>query len=1245
MAKNKSDVKQLLVSSNYDDLDLLAVKNRAELLALLKAGRKKVFLRNYFSIKLFDLPSKGFKEFLSDDNNPDFEDPDIPESTIREIVKNDLNLEKLLSYQGPQNFMVNVRKKTDQSRQETAGYKDRKEVKQVYILKLVHAENLVGILCVASNEVEQGYGFVKNNLFFVSQLPAVMEMIISRETIALMYKQKDVIPSLVAKLSDIRDENDLIQYIENQLRERLGVNNILIHTYNVQNQTVQNFDATDTGSLYPQSGDRLIKEYTVYNGIHDRALVSDKPVIIHLGKNSLESSTELLGFRKAPDTIEMISIKLSCHNRIIGFLTCLSETTHYFDFGHMFLIESIAPQIALTLYRIQLSKSIRKNYGEKQILISLNNEISAVKEEGQLLKVIKTHLRMLFNFSDIAISVLVEQPGYQRILLAEPTDKRREHEGYENLLLDYYPATDGVFDQTLASKRSIIFDMKEIMKRKLIPDYLRWADGSGVKEFAAVALHNGDKKIGVFYVSSELEAYFNAGHLRIIESIASRLAAIVDGILINIDIVQKQREQATLLSLSNELASVRNKNDLFALINTKIKQLYQFAEVTINVEDEDRVYHRTFLSEDTEFNLKYPGSKKLAELRFSVADGVYSVIAASDQAVIYDLEKQYKYFQGIAYINFWIDQDMKELIGLPLKVGNRIIGVFFLYTKEKGTFLKRQLGFLQGICYQIAIVMDNVLANDRLILREQEKSVLLSISNDMTSVRTKNDLYEIVNTKLCNISLFGELVISLINEDKITRSAYIYRSMTPGLFHDHPGFEQASIEKYPIKDGIMDVALQSGSHLILDMDELIKRENGPSYVPFWHSYGMREMVGLPLRAGNEDIGILWVYLKTKGTLNNFHLTLLRGVSSQIAIALVNIQANDRITSQLDEISKYRQQLEEENSYLVKEIAGKFDYKDIIGKAGSMQTVFNMVNKVANSNSTVLVLGETGTGKELIARAIQSMSTRNKNIMIKLNCAALPASLIESELFGHEKGSFTGASEKRIGKFELANKGTLFLDEVGEMPLELQVKLLRVLQEREIERIGGSSVIPVDVRIIAATNRNLEREVAEGRFRADLYYRLNIFPITVPALRDRKEDIPVLAAHFINRYSKLTGKNIINISKKIEKDLVAYDWPGNVRELEHLIERSVLLNNGNTLRDVLLPTSRANDGSSETLKSNTAINSLEENEREHILLALKNSKGKISGRGGAAEILNINVSTLNARMRKLKITKDHIFKIE
>jgi transcriptional regulator with GAF, ATPase, and Fis domain len=317
-----------------------------------------------------------------------------------------------------------------------------------------------------------------------------------------------------------------------------------------------------------------------------------------------------------------------------------------------------------------------------------------------------------------------------------------------------------------------------------------------------------------------------------------------------------------------------------------------------------------------------------------------------------------------------------------------------------------------------------------------------------------------------------------------------------------------------------------------------------------------------------------------------------------------------------------------------------NFSGIIGEGPEMNRIFELIQLVAPSESTVVILGETGTGKELIARAIHNNSPRKDKMMVKVNCAALPAHLIESELFGHERGAFTGATDRRLGKFELANRGTLFLDEIGEMPLDLQVKLLRALQEKEIERIGGMATIKVDIRIIVATNRDLEKEVSEGRFRSDLYYRLNTFPITLPALRQRREDIPLLADYFIRRFSKKANKNINRLSNAALQDLLQYAWPGNVRELEHVIERSILFSTAGTLKQIYLPEAKV------TLRklnlSDVYIpRTMDEQERDHILRTLDYCNGKIAGTAGAAAILDLPPTTLHSKMRRLGISKAHI----
>jgi transcriptional regulator with GAF, ATPase, and Fis domain len=315
------------------------------------------------------------------------------------------------------------------------------------------------------------------------------------------------------------------------------------------------------------------------------------------------------------------------------------------------------------------------------------------------------------------------------------------------------------------------------------------------------------------------------------------------------------------------------------------------------------------------------------------------------------------------------------------------------------------------------------------------------------------------------------------------------------------------------------------------------------------------------------------------------------------------------------------------------------FKGIVGKSHLLLNVFDHITQVAPTDTAVLILGESGTGKERIADCIHKLSPRKGSPFVKVNCASLPSTLIESELFGHEKGSFTGAQDKRIGKFEKADKGTIFLDEIGEMPIELQVKLLRVLQEKEIERIGSKDTIKVDIRIIAATNRNLEKEVAEGRFRLDLYYRINVFPILLPPLRERNEDIPALAYHFMNYYNRKVGKKISGLSDKVLKKMMAYSWPGNIRELEHLIERSVLLTKGTTIEDISLSIIQRKETNS--VAEEIQMKTIHENERDYIIVVLKKCNGRIWGAGGAAQVLNIPPTTLISKMKKLGIKKEYI----
>ncbi|MEO1436968.1 MAG: sigma 54-interacting transcriptional regulator, partial [Bacteroidota bacterium] len=391
----------------------------------------------------------------------------------------------------------------------------------------------------------------------------------------------------------------------------------------------------------------------------------------------------------------------------------------------------------------------------------------------------------------------------------------------------------------------------------------------------------------------------------------------------------------------------------------------------------------------------------------------------------------------------------------------------------------------------------------------------------------------------------------------------------------------------------------------------------------------------PIHNSGKKLGTFELLSKNSKHLESINQEMLKGASDLIGTAIANILAYRKI-------EKLTQQLQQEKDYLTEEIKINSNFDEIVGTSETLQTVFNKVAQVAYADTTVMVYGETGTGKELIARAVHNLSPRKDRALIKLNCATLPPQLLESELFGHERGAFTGANERRIGKFEFANNGTIFLDEIGELPIELQAKLLRVIQEKEFERLGGNTVIKTNVRIIAATNRNLEKEISKGQFRADLFFRLNVFPIELPPLRDRKEDIPALAAHFLQRASRKLGKRIIGLSAQSLKALMGYDWPGNIRELEHLIERAVLLNKGTTLNVEIDKRARL-DAPENNAPGLFRVQTLREAERELILKTLKFVGGKVRGKGGAAELLDINASTLDSRMKKLGIEKMHLFR--
>ena len=428
------------------------------------------------------------------------------------------------------------------------------------------------------------------------------------------------------------------------------------------------------------------------------------------------------------------------------------------------------------------------------------------------------------------------------------------------------------------------------------------------------------------------------------------------------------------------------------------------------------------------------------------------------------------------------------------------------------------------------------------------------------------------------------------------------------------------------KDSLAERALQNGSSMIFSKEELQGFEN--EITKNLLAEGLRSLCCVPMMRPKGPLGVLVLGSTRSDAFQAEDLALLDQVANQLALAMENHLA-------ATEIKVLKQRLGEERKYLEGDIRHESQFTEIIGNSAGLKEVLEQVVTVSPSEATVLILGETGTGKELIARAIHRLSRRNDGPFIKMNCAAIPTGLLESELFGHEKGAFTGAINQKIGRMESADGGTLFLDEIGEIPLELQLKLLRALQDKEFERLGSNRTVKVNLRLVAATNRNLVEDVSQRRFRSDLYYRLSVFPILIPPLRQRKEDIPLLVRHFVGQFSRRMNRSIESIPHQTMEALTQWKWPGNVRELENLMERSVILSEGAALRVPLAELCPATSAE----EADQSDQNLDSVERQHIIRILRETRGALSGRDGAARRLGLKRTTLQSKMQRLKITRE------
>lgn len=679
-----------------------------------------------------------------------------------------------------------------------------------------------------------------------------------------------------------------------------------------------------------------------------------------------------------------------------------------------------------------------------------------------------------------------------------------------------------------------------------------------------------------------------------------------------------------LLGVLRVLGSYSEPRELFRALAETLREVVNLNMLGVALYDEGTGSVRLYAHETFGRVVELPAPPLPGE-----STPMFHAYGRQEPLVIADVETETRFPSAVA----WLKQHgIRSSCVLPLSTANRRLGALGVNSTKANAYSEEDVALLSIVAGQVALAVGDAvnleasrLAQARSQRMCEQLKLILDVSNSIVSNLQLRDLLRSISANIRQITDSDLVGVALPDPDgkHLRLSAFDF----PG----GKGFlrEESTI---PIEESTIGDVFQTRKPFVTGMgcDFKPEKKDNPE--------GLKCCCVVPLVSHSKTLGVVVLARREERFYTDEEVHFTRQIATQVAIAIENALA-------YEQIAELKEQLSQEKLYLADEIRNEMNFREVVGRSTAIRRVLHEVETVASSDSSVLILGETGTGKELIARAIHDLSQRSKNAFVKLNCAAIPTGLLESELFGHEKGAFTGAIMQHIGRFELAHRGTVFLDEVGDIPLELQPKLLRVLQEREFERLGSTRTQRSDARLIAATNRNLAEMVEEGKFRADLFYRLNVFPIYIPPLRERQGDIPLLVRHFAQQFARRMNRRIETIPSETMNALVRYHWPGNIRELQNVIERAVILSSGPVLRvEVAELQARrkalTGDGRAPTPDSRKQIRTvLQDAERDEILKALRETGWVVAGANGAAARLGMKRSTLQFRMRKLGLVRD------
>jgi formate hydrogenlyase transcriptional activator len=863
-------------------------------------------------------------------------------------------------------------------------------------------------------------------------------------------------------------------------------------------------------------------------------------------------------------------------------------------------------------------------------LLEINNAVITNRKEDLLLNSISPALRRVIPFDWAALTLYIPDKDAFRFLAVEGSSD------YFRPELEIGHAESSV---------GWVFDHQEPVVHRDLEKEQQYADerhlaAEGMRSHCVVPLIVRPKCIGTLNVASAAQDQYSEADVELLCEVANQVALAIENVKAyeavgerkrTEEALQKSEERSrTLLEINNAIITNLTQEALLRSISKALGRVIPFDRCAITLyKPESRTFR--FLAVEGSLISDYFRAGLEVEHRETSAGWVFD---HQHTLLRRDLEKERQFDNE----HRLYDEGICSLCASPLIFQGKTIGTLSVVSRIKDQYSEADGQFLQEVANQVGLAIENMKSYEeiaelsRAVARTSERlRTRLEINNAIMTNLSEEGLLRSISEVLRRVIPFDRAALTLYVPE---RDAFRYLGVESSVSSD---FFRVGL-LFEAKESISAWAFEHQQPVVRrDLEKEQQTSNDRRLV----AEGFRSDCVVPLVVRGKSIGTLNVGSLSKNQYSDEEAEFLTEVGTQVALAVENMKA-------YEEIAGLKAQLEKENIYLQEEIRTEKNFGEIIGTSPALLAVFRQVDQVAPTDSTVLIHGETGTGKELIARAIHDRSARKSRPLVKVNCSAISAGLVESELFGHMKGAFTGALERRIGRFEFADGGTIFLDEVGELPLETQVKILRVLQEREFEPVGSNRSIRVDVRVIAATNRDLENAVQAGHFRSDLFYRLNVFPIEMPPLRERRSDIPQLVMFFLARFSKRFGKRLEGVAQETLERLVSYAWPGNVRELQNIIERAVVLSGGPILelgRDLAPPL--VPQRGPETVARHSpkppdatppAIPTLEEVERSHILAALEQTGGVIEGAKGAARILNLHPNTLRHRMKKLGIQR-------